>query len=58
MIRVPTKANERSTANPSNLKGSNNSQIKGYRIIKRMAKGQHKTNRIHQSRKLAIRNFI
>jgi len=49
-----TSARAPCTATPAILNGSNRSQTNGYRTSARIANGQHRTNRMHQSRKAII----
>lgn len=56
--RFFTNEKERSIAKPRSLNGKITSQIKGYSKIAITAKGQHKTARINQSRKLIIVIFL
>src|SRR5579864_9509530 len=51
---LQTKARAPPTAIPTMRKGRSKSQTIGYRISAAMATGQHRTNRIHQSKKVTI----
>jgi hypothetical protein len=53
----PISLNTTSSENPIILKGNNKSHSKGNRKISAKAKGQHITNKIHQS-KMAIIDLI
>jgi len=48
--KAPINLKTASTVNPIILNGIRSSQMIGYRIISKRAKGQHKISRINQSR--------
>lgn len=53
-----SKSKTPSTAIPTNLKGSSNSQRIGYKTKAKIAKGQQKNNRKSQSNSLIIRHHL
>ena len=54
MISAAISESTPPTAIPRMRKGSNNNQTNGYKTSARSATGQHKTNKMHQSKNLTI----